>query len=502
MGKKTKQYEVTDGKDANNVELKKGVGLLGGISIIVGIIIGSGIFISPQGVAKGTGSVGLCLLSWVLCGLISLVGGLCYCELGMLLKESGGELAYLDAAFGKAPAFIFSWLNLFIRPAACAATTMTSSQYLIALYLGDCAIDLTPMKLFAQVILWFGVIINCYSVKATMRVQIIFTFAKVAALIAIVLGGAYRVARGSTDTLASGFEGTETDAGKIFLGLYGGLYAYDGWNGLNFVYEEVQNPEKNLPRAVIMGVLSVTVIYVLTNVAYFSVLSMDEMINSPAVVVTWANRIAGPYIAWMVPVAVAMSAYGGFNGQLFTSGRICYVAARKGLQVKLLSMLHVKRCTPVPAILFTAAISSAFIMSGDILALVNFMSFLLWMFYALAVAALIFMRYRLPHKNFERPYKVPTALAFIFLILAVLIVIVPIILQPQMELIYAVIFMLVGLVFYIPFVYLGKELPCMDKFTILMQKTLYVVSPDMQQAAAAVTDSADGKGDEASDKEA
>lgn len=153
-------------------------------NLAIVVYTGSGIFISPQGVAKGTGSVGLCLLSWVLCGLISLVGkysassnlycihakrstltfrfnfcfelcagGLCYCELGMLLKESGGELAYLDAAFGKAPAFIFSWLSLFIRPAACAATTMTSSQYLIALYLGDCAIDLTPMKLFAQVIL-------------------------------------------------------------------------------------------------------------------------------------------------------------------------------------------------------------------------------------------------------------------------------------------------------------------------------------------------------------
>ena len=463
------------------VELKKKVGLISGISLIVGTMIGSGIFISPTGVAKGSGSVGLTILSWLICGIISTLGALCYAELGTQIPRSGAEYAYLGHAFGNRhgiigpiPAFLFSWTNaVVIRPCMVAIIILAFSTYILEPTLESCQSTDTPVKCLAIAAVCVLMLINIYSVQLATIVQTVLTIAKIIALIVIIFGGFAMLGKGNTQYLSTKFENTESNAGKIAIGLYNGMWAYDGWNNLNYVTEEIINPYRNLPLAIMIGIPLVTVLYLLVNISYFTVMSIPELLESPAVAITWGRRVLG-VMAPLIPVFVACSTLGAANGTLFSTGRLPYVAAREGHQVEILSMVHTKQYTPLPAVVFTSIIAIFMIIPGDIESLIDFFSFAVWTFYALTMVAFITMRFT--RKSEERPFKVPIVLPIIVLIIAVYLVFAPIIDSPKVEYLYALIFILLGLVFYFPFVYYQKTVPGIDKITSFLQ-LLFEVSP-------------------------
>ncbi|XP_065569916.1 b(0,+)-type amino acid transporter 1-like isoform X12 [Artemia franciscana] len=494
-------------EEVDAVHLKRRVGLFSGVALIVGTMIGSGIFVSPSGLLYRSESVATCLIIWGACGALSMLGALCYCELGTLVPKSGAEYIYLLEAFkprpkkdnltfggklkdffGPLPSFLFAWVTvLLLKPSSYAILTLSFSTYTLSpifTYVGACAVDeehkfleSIARKLLAAACIASITFINCYSVSLATKVQNIFTAAKLIAIFIIICGGIYMIALGNVSYLSTGFEPFDpslspTTFSDIATAFYSGLWAYDGWNNLNYVTEELKNPFVNLPRAIIIGLPLVTGCYILVNVAYLAVLSPIEMINSPAVAVDWGFRVLGP-VAFLIPLAVAMSTFGAANGSQFTAGRLSYVASREGHLVDILSYVHVRRLTPSPALLFNTLIALLMIIPGNIGSLIDFFSFTAWIFYGGCMAALILMRYTRP--NAPRPYKVPIIMPIIVLIVSVYLVVAPIVEDPQIEYLYATMFILAGLIFYIPFIYYKVPVKCMGPVTAFLQYLLEVV---------------------------
>ncbi|CAH1780167.1 unnamed protein product [Owenia fusiformis] len=410
------------------VKLKQKINLLNAVTIIVGTIIGSGIFVTPKGVLEGTGSVGLSLVIWAFCGVLSLLGALCYAELGTTIMKSGGDYAYILEIFGPLPAFLQLWVNLIIiRPTAQAIVALTFAYYALQPMYPTCDPPAAATRLLAALCISLLTIVNVLNVRWATRIQDLFTAAKLLALAMITVTGLVVIFMGETTNFENSFDGTIKDVGKISLSLYSGLFAYAGWNFLNCVTEELQNPYVNLPRAIYISLPIVSVFYVMANISYYTVLSPAEVMASNAVAVTFADKLYG-VMAWIIPVFVALSTFGGVNGLLFTSGRLFFVGAREGQLPDAMAMIHAKRFTPAPALLFTGGLSIVMLVSDDIFSLINYMSFVQWFSVGLSVLGLIYLRYKRP--ELPRPIKFPIIIPISFLIICIFLLIVPLYAAP------------------------------------------------------------------------
>ncbi|CAG2168455.1 unnamed protein product [Oppiella nova] len=467
------------------VGLKRRVGLISGTALIVGTMIGSGIFVSPKGVLERSGSVGLSLIIWTGSGLISLLGALCYAELGTLITKSGAEYSYILESFGGLLAFLFSWISVFVlKPAMLAIICMTLSEYAVQPFFVGCAPDASPIKLITIFFIVTITFVNCYSVNLATSTQNVFTAAKLLAIIIIVIGGIVQLFQGKTALISKGFQGSKYSLSDIATSFYSGLWAYDGWNNLNYVTEELINPFRNLPLAIICGIPMVTICYVLVNISYMTVMTTDEILASDAVAVTWGTHVLG-MAAIIMPISVALSSFGAGNGSCFTSGRLAFVAAREGHLIDVLSFVDYERFTPSPALIFNAFLSILMVIPGNIESLIDFFSFTAWMFYGATMLALIILRYKSPYKDKSRPYKVHLSIPVIVFVISIYLVIAPIVEQPKIEYLYAAFYIVSGVLFYIPFVIYKIRFPnlikCITKQCQLLLKVVpceYGPDPD------------------------
>ncbi|KAJ7338961.1 hypothetical protein JRQ81_012863 [Phrynocephalus forsythii] len=469
------QVESENENEISKVELQRTIGYFQGVSFIVGTIVGAGIFVSPTGVLKySLLNVGIALIIWTACGIVSLMGALCYAELGTALPLSGGEYSHIKRALGSPLAFIFLWTAVFNKPASNAARALLFAEYATQPFYGECPAPELLKKCLALAVLWFLGILNGRSVKMAAWVQTVFTILKMMALSVIAIGGTVLLIRGRKENLArfeNAFSSEIPNAVEVAEAFFQGLYAYGGWWSLNYLAEELKNPSRNIPWTVMTAVPSVTVFYLLVNISYLTVLTPKEIVSSVAVAVTWANRVI-PSVAWMIPLSVAVSIFGALNSSMFTLGRLSYAGSQSGHLPSIISMINIQYCTPAPAMIFSTVIASIFIIPSDLIALTNYFGFSVWLMIGLTCASLIVLRYREP--DLHRPYKVFLPVAFAMVAISLFLVLAPVVWSPKVQYIYASLFMLGGLLLYLPFVHFKIRFGFMDNITCYLQLLLEV----------------------------
>ncbi|XP_042233524.1 large neutral amino acids transporter small subunit 1-like isoform X2 [Homarus americanus] len=466
-------------KDDEVVGLKPKMTLFNGITVIVGSIIGSGIFISPTGVLKNTGSVGMSLIVWIASGVFSMVGAYCYAELGCMIQKTGADYAYIMVTFGPFLAFMRLWVEcIIVRPCSQTIVALTFSEYIMKPFFPTCMPPDVSGRLLAAVCILVLTFVNCWNVKWATRVQDIFTGAKLFALGIIIITGFVQLGKGETQYFT--FENTEPDVTKIALSFYSGLFAYNGWNYLNFVIEELKDPVKNLPKAIYISISLVTVVYVLANVAFFTTLSPAEVLGSKAVAVSFADRLYRP-VEFLIPIFVALSTFGSVNGILFTSSRLFYAGAMEGQMPEILTMIQIKRMTPTPAVLFMAFLSLIYLSSSNIFALISYVGFATWISIGLAVLCVPWLRWTAP--DLERPIKVNLVWPILYIIATIIITIVPMIAAP-IETGIGVGIISTGVPVYLIFVKMRKPAfitTRLNKFTEAMQKMMMVLPAETKK---------------------
>ncbi|KAF5402055.1 Large neutral amino acids transporter small [Paragonimus heterotremus] len=468
----------------NAVGLKKEIGILQGVSIVVGIIVGSGIFVSPVGVLRNTQSVGLSFIMWFVTGLFSTLGAIVYAELGVTIPRSGGEYTYILETFGPFLAFMALWITfVVIGTVACAVNSLILAEYLLRPFFFDCDIPKSALQLIALLALLTLCFINCYRVTWATKLSIIFTTCKVVALLLIVGFGSYYLARGNVNSFRDPFEDSAVNPGALANAFYQGFWAFAGWNYLNFLTGEMKNPARNLPIVIVLSLSIVTLIYLLANMAYLAVLSPFEILSSEktsaAVAVTFASQCMG-VMAWVMPIFVGASVFGSINGEVLSMSRLCFTASEEGHMPTIFSMISVTNLTPIPSVLAMILLSILFQLHEDVFVLIKLTGLAFTVVSAMAVSSLLHIRRTNPGLNKSR-FKLPIFLPILYLIVNISIGIFSIYDSPNDALL-SVGLMALGIPVYVIFV-AWKRKPAfiesrMYRTTVCLQKVFNVVQQE------------------------
>lgn len=379
--------------------LPRRLGIWSAAAVLVGSVIGSGIFRVPSGVAEQVGGVGAISLVWVLGGLLALFGALTIAELAALFPRSGGIYVFLREAYGPLPAFLFGWTELLvIRPSALGAIAMIFAEYLGRLVpLGEGGVRLAAASAIALL-----AAANIRSVTWGAAVQNVSTAAKLLTLVGLA-ALAFLLGDGASGAFVEPLHFSPLSWGGFGLALVAVLWAYDGWADLTFVSGEVKNPARTLPRALLGGTLTVLVIYLAVNAAYLYVLPTAAMAVSPLVASDVATRLFGAAGASLVAALVMLSAFGALNGSSMTGPRILYAMADDGLFFRPIAAVHPRWRTPWTAIGLAAALGIAYVSSRSFEQLADAFVLGIWPFYVLAVFAVFRLRRSRP--ALHRPYR-------------------------------------------------------------------------------------------------
>lgn len=396
---------------SEKTEFKREIGVFGGVSIIGGIMVGSGIFYLGSYVIERTGmNLGLSLICWIIGGLISLMGGLCYAELGSAMPRAGGRLLYLNEAYHPSVGFLAGFTDWLLggpgSVAAIAIALPTALRFFID-------INDTGIKVFAIVLIIGLTIYNCFGVKLASILQNVSMIAKLIPIVIIMCGALFFGKITPDLSLASASEAAAASGGNIItmiaFAVVASLWAYEGWTNLNTVAEEVKNPRKNLPLALIIGIGGITILYTLFNFSIFKVLTHEEITTMIGegnfyLGTAVAQKLLGSAGAIIVTVGMVLAMFGSLNGLIMAQPRMYYAMAEEGHFFKCYKKLHPKYKVPTTAIIIQGVISIILVMSRNLDELTTLVVFTGMIFNFLTVLAVPICRKKFP--NIERPYKV------------------------------------------------------------------------------------------------
>lgn len=398
--------------------LQRVLGLWSAVSIVIGTVIGTGVFLAPSTMINQVGSVPLFFAVWVFGGLLSLFGALTYAEMAAALPEAGGEYVFLSEAYGPFWGYIYGWTQMWVAKSGSIATLATGFYYYLVNFYPSLhtalvvipwpigpkggPLEITYGQLFAIALILLLAGVNYLGVKAGGNVQVVVTVIKMTLIAGIIVVGLFS-AQGDFSHLASSIPVTG-GVSAFFAALVGALWAYDGWNNVSMVSSEIKDPERNLPRALIFGTLAVMATYLLINVAYFYVLSPPEVAGSERLAADMMHKLHGTFAANAVTVAVLISIFAALNGSILSGSRVPYAMARDRLFFRPIAAVHPKFKTPGNSMLLLSLWSCVLVLSGRFEQLYTYVIFASWILYAMTTAAIFILRRKRP--DLPRPYRV------------------------------------------------------------------------------------------------
>jgi amino acid transporter len=398
---------MTHSPDQWGERLPRHLGLWSAVAVLVGSTIGSGIFRTPASVAQRVDDVPLFLLAWVIGGVVAVCGALTYAELAAAFPRSGGIYVFLREAFGPLPAFLFGWAELLIiRPGAYGAIGITASAYALRTVGLDPAASLLGLpfrgdQLLGAVFIIVVGAVNYFGIRRGAVIQNLSTIFKVGALASLVLlGFVMGKGQGLAPMLA---QRAEVAASPFLLAMVSILWAYDGWADLAFVGGEVKDPQRTLPRALIIGTGLVVALYLSANLVYLYLIPIAQMKQAELVAADVARLLIGPAGIIAVSAAVAVSTFGTLNGSMMTAPRIFFAMADDGLFPKAIARVDPKTGAPTAAILLAAVMGVIFVLIKTFTELADQFVIGIWPFYAMAVAGVFILRRTQP--DLPRPYR-------------------------------------------------------------------------------------------------
>ena len=431
---------MVDQQSNERFKLVRGLGLIAAISVIIGNVIGTGVFLKARVMTCNVGTPGWVIAAWIVAGLLSLAGGLTYAELTAMRPMASAQNVFLKETYGKAASFLFGWMQVLIaRPAsqAAAATAFAIglndfldnklAQTLGSFDLAGLHIEFTTLQMVAVMAIVIFTTLNCASVTLTGKIATVLTFVKIA-LIVFVAGGAFILVSGNfghfSMTANSGTcEGvgdsvrfgsaSYTFFGGFAAAMYGALWGYDGWDNLTFVAGEVKDPRRNIPLAIIGSMFLIIVLYVIAQIAYFYVLdpttiaSVSSNSSVAKVVVSMffggnaASIATGAAVAFFT-VGLMLSSLGTLHTSLLSAARIPYRMSHEGLLFRVFGRLSINH-VPVTSVILVGCFSMVLALIGSFDTLTNYAVFAMWIFYALITGSIFIYRRKYP--NLERPYR-------------------------------------------------------------------------------------------------
>jgi len=407
------------------LELVRGLGPWASAAIVVGTMIGTGIFLKPAEMAREGRYVAIVFAAWIIGALLSIFGALSYAELGAAIPEAGGEYAYLRRGFGPLWGFLFGWMHSIVGRPSSVSSIAAGMMRFLSFFLPAVAAPLFTVHIaipgltgwikpydfvftWAQplAVLWLVIMtgINYLGVRLGGEVQVFLTAIKLASL-AIIIGIAFLLPNHvghSPDPVWPSSLSTGL-FGAFLAALAAALWAYDGWEDLNLVGSEVKDPQRNFPRALVGGVAFVALVYLLFSAACLKVLPFQSVASSQHVASDVVERLIGRGAATWITLAMVISALGSMNSSVLSGARVPYAMARDGIFFKVADGIHPKYRTPGRALIFQGVLASVMALTGTFEELTNLFIFAGWIFYGLAVVALF--RLRRTEPNMPRPYR-------------------------------------------------------------------------------------------------
>jgi len=397
-------------------ELVRGLGLWSATAIVIGDTIGTGIFLVTSDMARAAGSASLVFAAWIVGGLIVLFGAFCYAELGAAFPKAGGPYVYLSRGLGPLWGFLFGWMSSFLdRPVAMATLAAGFLRLLGFLFpvlgaplfhghLGSYEFTLTVAQPAAAFLVLAITAINYLNVRTGGAIQVLLTCLKMGTILVIVFAGIFfgkrNVVAPSDPTAMPLGSGT---IGALLTALVPAMWAYNGFNDLGDLGEEITHPQRNIPVAIILGLFTVGTLYMLANVVYFRILPFSQLASSQHVASDAVQSFAGSRGAFLLTLAMAISALGALHVVVMTGARIPYAMARDGVFFQFVKRIQPSFHTPSGALIFLGSVAAVLALTGTFEELYSLFVFAVWIFFALTAIALF--RLRRTEPNLPRPYR-------------------------------------------------------------------------------------------------
>lgn len=409
--------------ESTTTTLKRNVTRTSAILLVVSAIVGSGVFKKITPMAEQLGSEWMILACWLIAGVLSLMGALCTAELAAMMPGSGGEFVYFKRIYGRFFSFLYGWANLVVmKTATVAALAFIFAQSFhaviplpeLAWFGGESSTELS-IKILATLLVLLLSTINYQGISLSAGMSRIFIIAIVAVMVCFI-GYAFFIYEPAVAAYSIGMSTSQNESGSwmstvsttaFFAAALGAFWSYEGWNNVGYIGEEVKNPQKNIPIALIVGTGSIVILYLIINAAYMQVMSVEELAAidpNKIAAVEVADTMAGPIGGLILSVLILFSTFNCTNTTILTSARIFYAISKERLFLNYAGKVHPKHGTPSNAIILQGAWAIVLVWWGTFDDLTDLLIFAAFIFYGATALGVLLMRKRDPHA--ERPYRV------------------------------------------------------------------------------------------------